>query len=192
MRKAETVLQAGDLAAAAKMFAEAAAVKDFASADHALYRQAYCAAKQDKFAEAGALYAKIPTDFAQSAYVADATIAAGRCFYKADKLDDAAAWLSKAMERKDANSPEAAHWLCRILLRNKKPAEAADLASKQIAAGGDSPYLVNLKLDQADALYEIPDKRAESLACMRSSPPSIPSTRSRRRRSITRLSRHLI
>jgi len=164
MRKAETVLQAGDLAAAAKMFADAAAVKDFASADHAIFRQAYCVAKQDKFAEAGALYAKIPTEFAQSAYVADATIAAGRCFYKADKLDDAATWLGKAVERNDANSAEAAHWLCRILLKNKKPAEAADLAAKQVATGGEGPYLVNLKMDQADALYEIPDKRAESLA----------------------------
>ncbi len=164
MRKAETVLQAGDLAAAAKMFAEAAAVKDFALADYAVYRQAFCAAKQDKFAEAGALFAKIPADFAQSAYVADATIAAGRCFYKADKLDDAATWLGKALEPKNANSPEAAHWLCRILLKNKKAAEAAELAGKQIAAGGDGPYLVQLKMDQADALYEIPEKRAESLA----------------------------
>lgn len=164
MRKAETVLQAGDLAAAAKMFADAAAVKDFASADHAIYRQAYCVAKQDKFAEAGALYAKIPTDFAQSAYAADATIAAGRCFYKADKLDEAATWLGKAVERKDANSAEAAHWLCRILLKNKKPTEAADLAAKQQSAGGQSPYLVNLKMDQADALYEISEKRSESLA----------------------------
>jgi cellulose synthase operon protein C len=164
MRKAETVLQAGDLAAAAAMFAEVAAVKDFASADHAIYRQAFCLAKQDKFAEAGDLYAKVATDFPQSAYVPEATIAAGRCYYKSDKVAEADSWLAKAIDRKDANSAEAAHWRSRILLRTGKPAEAAALAAAQLAAGGNSPYLVHLKMDQADGLYEIPEKRAESLA----------------------------
>ena len=47
MRKAETVLQAGDVATAAKMFGEVAALKDFAAADHALSRQADCLARQE-------------------------------------------------------------------------------------------------------------------------------------------------
>jgi TolA-binding protein len=164
MRKAETVLQAGDVAGAAKMFGEVAAVKDFASADHALYRQGFCQAKLDKYPEAAALYAKVASDFPKSAYVADSTISAGRCFYRADKPAEASAWLQKAVDAKDANSPEAAHWLCRILIKTGKAAEAADLASKQLAAGGDSAFVANLQLDQADALYEIPDMRAESLA----------------------------
>jgi TolA-binding protein len=163
MRKAETVLQAGDVAAAEKAFGEVAAVKDFASADHALYRQAFCQAKLDKYADAAATYAKVATDFPKSPYVPDATISAGRCYYRADKPADATGWLQKAIDAKDANSPEAAHWLCRILIKTGKPAEAAELASAQLAAGGDSPYIANLKLDQADALYEIPNKRAESL-----------------------------
>ena len=164
MRKAETVLQSGDVALAERMFGEAAAVKDFASADHAIYRQAYCLAKQEKFAEAGGLYARIPAEYARSTYVPEATISAGRCFYKADKLDEAAAWLAKAIDQKDADSAEAAHWLCRILLRQKKPAEAAALAAQQVSAGGQSPYLVHLRMDLADGLYELPGKRPEALA----------------------------
>ena len=164
MRKSETVLQAGDVATAARMFGEVAAVKDFASADHAIYRQAYCLAKQEKFAEAGGLYARIPAEYARSTYVPEATISAGRCFYKADKLDDAAAWLAQAIDQREAYSAEAAHWLCRILLRQRKPADAVDLAARQLAAGGDSPYLVHLKMDGADGLYELPGKRAEALA----------------------------
>ena len=164
MRKGETVLQAGDIAGAGKIFGEVAAVKDFASADHALYRQAYCQAKLDKYAEAAALYAKVAADYPKSAYVADSTISAGRCYYRADKPTEAAAWLQKAVDAKGANSPEAAHWLCRILIKGGKATEAADLASKHLAVGGESPFVANLKLDQADALYEIPDKRAESLA----------------------------
>ncbi|MEX2175889.1 MAG: tetratricopeptide repeat protein [Pirellulaceae bacterium] len=163
MRKAETVLQAGDFAAAERQFAEVAAALDFAAADHAVFRQAYCLAKLDQFAAAGALYAKIPSDFAQSAYVPEATIAAGRSFYKADKLEEAAAWLAQSVERKDMHSPEAAHWLSRILIKNKKSAEAAELAARQLAAGGDSPFLVSLQMDRADALHELPDRRAEAL-----------------------------
>lgn len=164
MRKAETVLQAGDVAAAERLFAEVAAVKDFASTDHALYRQAFCQAKLDNYAAAGATYAKVATDFPKSAYVADATLSAGRCLYRADKPAEAAAWLQKAVDAKNASSPEAAHWLCRILIKTGKAAEAADLAGKQLAAGGEGPFVANLKLDQADALYEIPDKRPEALA----------------------------
>ena len=163
LRKAETVLQSGNIAAAEKMFGEIAAIKDFPQVDHALFRQAYCVAKQDKYAEAGALYAHVAGNFPKSVYVPEATMAAGRCFYRADKLEEGAAWLAKAAGAGTKDSAEAAHWLCRIQIRGKKFPEAADLATKLIAAGGNSPYLVNLKLDQADALYEIPERRAESL-----------------------------
>src|SRR5688500_17286874 len=92
MRKAETVLQAGNFAAAEKLFAEVAAVKDFAQADHAVYRQAVALAKQNKFAAAGDLYASIPEDFEKSAYVDDATIAAARCYYQAEEFGEAKQW----------------------------------------------------------------------------------------------------
>ena len=163
MRKAETVLQAGNFAGAEKMFAEVAAVKDFPQTDHAIFRQAYCVAKQDKFAEAGGLYARVASEFPKSVYLPEATMAAGRCFYRADKLEEAASWLAKAAAAGTKDAAEAGHWLCRIQIRSKKFAEAADQAAKLLAAGGDSPYVVNLKLDQADALYEIPARRAESL-----------------------------
>lgn len=163
MRKGETILHAGDYPAAAKIFGEVAAVQDFASADHAIFRQAYAVAKQDKFAEAGALYAKVVIDYPKSAYVNDAVMAAGRSLYKAEQFDVAATWLKRAIDAKSEAAPEAAHWLCRILIRQKKPAEAAQLAAAQIAAGGDSTYVVHLKLDQADALYEIPERRAEAM-----------------------------
>lgn len=163
MRKAETVLQTGDAAAAEKVFAEVAAVKDFASADHALFRQAYAATRQMKDAEAGELYAKLAESFPQSAYVPEAVLAAGRCFYRAQQPDKAAPWFEQVAAKDAANAPEAAHWLCRIYLSKKEPAKAAELAAKTIPAAKDNKYLVNLKLDQADALYEQADKRAESL-----------------------------
>lgn len=176
MRKAETILQAGvkleeggkadeakkAFADAEAMFAAAAAVKDFASADHATYRQALCASKQGKFAEAGALYAKV-ADNAQSVYVKEATLDAGRSFYQAQKYDEAEARFRKVVADGGNDVPEAAHWLARILIDHKKAyAEAAKLAGESVAKAQDSPFLVNLKVDEADAKFETPDTRADA------------------------------
>jgi len=163
MRKAETILQAGDLAAAERMFAEAAASKEFASADHALLRQAFCAAQQGKFSEAGKLYAKLAADFPQSSHVPEAILSAGRSFYRANELTDAVTWFQKAIDADQPGAPEAAHWICRVHLKNGTPAKALALAGKLLAKGGESTFVVHLLMDQADALYESRDTQAEAL-----------------------------
>jgi TolA-binding protein len=166
MRKAETLLQAGDFATAEKMFGEAAATQNFPLADHAMYRQAFCLTKLDKFAEAGQLYAKIVELFPKSERVsiADAALAAGRCFYRGDKLPEAAKWFEQTIANGGTGAPEAAHWLARIYLRNKEPQKASDLAVKFIPAAANGEYAAKLRMDQADALYDIPEKRADSVA----------------------------
>jgi len=163
MRKGETLLQSGDIAGAEKLFAEAASIEGFRLADHALFQQALCQARQDKFEQSAALYAKLATTFPQSPYVSDATMLAGTSFYRSGKFDEAATWLSKSASAGTKSSPEAAHWLCKIYLKQKKFAEALDLATKALPGAADSPFLVHLNLDQADALYELPDRRGEAL-----------------------------
>jgi len=177
MRKAETILQAGiqaeadgkpdeakqRFAEAEKMFAAAAAVEGFASADHAMYRQALCASKQGKFAEAGDLYAQV-ADNPETVYLKEATIDAGRSYYQAQQWDKAEERLRKMLELGGEHVPEAAHWLARILIDQRKEyAEAAKVASDAIPQAEGSDYLVNLKLDQADAKFEIADQRPASL-----------------------------
>ncbi len=164
MRKAETVAQAGTYADAETLFGEVAAVEGFASADHALYRQAYCALQQEKFAEAGALYAKIPTEFKDSEYVPDSTLDAGRCFYRAKQYDNAAKWFDKVVAGKSPQLAEAAHWRCRIHLRNSEYGPAAKLAKATLPKAADSEYLVNLMMDEADAVFETEGKQADALA----------------------------
>ena len=58
---------------------------------------------------------------------------------------------------------EAAHWLCRMHLKNGEPEKAFDLASKWVSKAADSSYLVRLKMDQADSLHDMADRRAESI-----------------------------
>jgi len=164
MRKAETVLQAGNFAAAEKMFAEVAKVQGFGSVDHALNRQAFCLAKLDKFAEAAALYARVATEFTRSVDAAEAALSAGRCYYRAEQFPEAAKWLQKAADAPSAGRDEAAHWLCRIYLRDKQPQQAVDLAKRVLAAADEGPFLVNLQMDQADALYELPKSRPEAVS----------------------------
>jgi cellulose synthase operon protein C len=162
LRKGETLLQGGDVAAAEKQFGQLATAKGIEGVDHALSRQAYCLAKLDRFAEAGAVYAKLASEFGGSSFSQDAALSAGRCFYRANKSDAARQWLEKAVAVRDANSTEGAHWLCRLLIKAGQADEAAQIAAKELAAAR-GPFVDNLALDRADALYEIEGKRAEAL-----------------------------
>ncbi len=177
MRKAETIFQAG-LAAekannaeqakksftdAEKGFAAAAGAKDFKAADHALSRQAFCLSRLGKSAEAAALYAKLATDFPQSPQAADANLTAGRLFNDAKNPDEARKFFEKVVAAGGAPSVEAAHWLCKIELAAKQPAKAYELATKTLAGAKEGAFLPQLKLDQADALYEQPNEKAKSI-----------------------------
>ncbi len=163
MRKADTLLEGGDPAAAESLFAALAQVKTFPLADYAILRQAYCAALAKNDARAAQLYARIPHEYPQTRYVAEATLAAGRAFYRARQWDQATEWLRKVIKDDPDHSAEAAHWLCRLLLANNQPAKAAELAARMIPKAGQGEYLAHLKLDEADALYELSDRRAEAL-----------------------------
>ena len=166
MRKAETILQAGDFAAASTMFAAAAAVEDFPLADHAAYRGAYCLAKLDQFAEAGKAYAELCTTFPKSNYVPEAEMGAASALYKADDKSGAATWLDKVITRGGKDLTEAAHWRCRLYLDAGDASAAEKLATETLAdqAGqAGSEYVPYLKVDQADALYTDDSKRGEAV-----------------------------
>ena len=177
MRKGETVLQAAVaaekedatkakplFAQAETLFAKAAAVENFGDSDHATYRQALATSKQGKFAEAAGLYAKV-ADNADSPYIKDATMDAGRSYYQAKMHDEAANRFRKVLELGGDDKPEAAHWLARILIDQKKQyAEAAKVVADNLAGADGNVYFVNLKLDQGDALFEQGgDKLGEAL-----------------------------
>ncbi len=163
LRLAESVLKAGDAARAAELFGQLAADTNNAAADRALYRQAFCLVKLEKEADAAAAFANLAGKYPKSKYAADATLSAGRLFYRTGKLDEAQKWLEKAAREESDAAAEAAHWLCRIFLKRGKPNEAADLAAKQLEKHSGAPFATNLRLDRADALYEVPEKRQESL-----------------------------
>jgi TolA-binding protein len=162
MRRGETLFAIGQFDAAAKWFAAAAAVKGFAMADHATFRQAAALAQLKQFGQAAPLYASIATKFPQSKYVGSANLAGGKCYYLAGSYDEARGLLDKVAGAGGDTAAEAAHWIARSLLRQKKAADALAAAERALPQGGAGAWGVQLLLDQADAIYEIPERRAQA------------------------------
>ena len=184
MRKAETVLQSGDFDAAEKLFAEVASIPGYRALDHAKFRHAFCIAaradglaKQEKddpdweekqasgYRRAATIFAEIADTMSESPYAEDAVMAAGRSYYRAKDYAAATKWFERIESSDNIAAPEAAHWHARILLNQDKGKEARDLVASVIqrAQQSNHPYLVNLKLDDADALYKEPATQKESV-----------------------------
>lgn len=163
MRKAETVLQSGDVARAEELFRAVAGVERFDSADHALMRQAHCLARLDRIGDAAGVYVALTERYPDSTHVPAAWLGAGRSFYRADRFEEAIPWLTKGVEAGGSTATEAAHWLCRVYLHLQQPDRALAIAEKALAAAADDPFAANLLLDQADALFEVEGRRAEAL-----------------------------
>ncbi len=72
-------------------------------------------------------------------------------------------WLDKAVSAGGAGSVEAAHWLCRIYLRNHEVDKVLQLADRKLPEAGDDAFAPSLRLDKADAMYDAEGRRAESL-----------------------------
>jgi TolA-binding protein len=164
MREADTLLAAKDFAKAEKQFALVARAPGFKLADYATLRQALAMYEQKKYAEAANLYAALVKDFPKSQYVAAATLSAGNCFYLANMQKEARVWLGRVVAAGGDDAPEAAHWMARSLLKDNQPAEAVAVVEKVLPAAAKSPQFALLKTDRADALYEIPERRRESVA----------------------------
>ncbi len=164
VRKADTLLAAGQLADAEHEFAAAAAKPGFTLADYATFREAAALAAEKKYAEAAAAYASVPQKFPKSSYIPQATLAAGNCFYLAGNQPEARKWLGKVLDAGGAEAVDSAHWIARSWLSDKNPAEALAVADKLLPASKGTARQVDLLLDKADALYDLPGRRGESAA----------------------------
>ncbi len=164
LRRAETLYALEDFAAAEKWFASAAAAKDFPLADLAVMRQAASLVEQNKLAEAAALYAALPQRFPDSTHRQAALLAAGNTFYQLGELDAAASAFEPAAAGNDPTAVEAARWLAQIHLRQQHPDKALAIAERTLPKAKDTQQAAPLMLVVADALYEIPARRKESIA----------------------------
>ncbi|MHB8897402.1 MAG: tetratricopeptide repeat protein [Thermoguttaceae bacterium] len=174
LRRGGTLLALEQPKDAVGYFAEAAGLAGFAMADLATFRQAEALARSQQYPAAADLYATLRTRFPKSEHATAATLAAGKCYYLAQRFDQALVTLADLLGAAGDAAPEAAHWTSRSLLRLGRPVEALAVAEAAVKAAQGSPLAAALLVDQADALYEIPDRKAESIAPYASVAESFP------------------
>jgi TolA-binding protein len=110
-----------------------------------------------------------------------AAVMAGRAFAEAGKIDDARTWLAVAAGAGGPLKLDAAHRLALLELDAKRPEAALDVAGKALAAAADDSRadqatVAALALDQADALWAIPGRRADAIAAFLSVSDRYPAT----------------
>ncbi len=164
MRQADTQLAAKKYGAAAAGFLAAAETPGFPLADYARLRRGACLYEQQQYEQAAGQYVELVEKHPQSSYVGAATLAAGKSFYLAGKYPQAREWLKRRQEQGGPEAFEAVHWTARTLLEEKRPAAALQAVEEVLPDAADRPWFPQLLMDRADALYELPERRAESVA----------------------------
>lgn len=154
----------GKYAEAMPPLQQAADTANFELADLALLRLAECLAEQNESDQAVERYKALPGKFPKSKYAGAARVAAGKLLYAAAKYPQAQETLAPAISAADENSPEAAYWLSKTLLKLNQAPQALAEIEKAIQASAQSKFLPALVLGRIDVLYEMPDRRKETVS----------------------------
>lgn len=163
MRQAEILFTKNSYQQALALFSQVSTVDGFRLADVAMLRQARCLYELDQFDKAGNLYWNVPRQFEQTKHYDTAVLAGGKCFFLDGQYDVARTGLEIVAKRDVPEAAEAKMWIARSFLKEGDAAKALTTLDAAIAAHEDSPELPQLLLARVDAVYEIPDRRAESV-----------------------------
>jgi len=132
----------------------------------ARFQQAYCLERLGQHSEAATVYQSVADD-PNSQHKTQSLAYAGNNFLTAGETEKARLALEKAITVDSKYGPDAAHTLIEEIYLKAEPPQtqkAYDLATAWIPKSSESPALVSLKLDQANAIYAIPERRKESVA----------------------------
>ena len=165
LRLGDLKIMQRDFSAAVASFEKAIAEsEDDADKSYAIFRQAYALVQNGKPNEAAVRYDRLQKEFPRSPYAANATLASGQSLYRGGDIDRAAERFEKVLgQNNSVAATEAAHWLARIKLSKGDPASAVEIAERQIKAGVDGDFSVDLRVDLAEALSMNPETIAESI-----------------------------
>lgn len=163
MRQGETLLSMKRYPEAEKLFAAAASTPNFPHADFALLQQGSSLSARGQYKQAAAVYRTLMTSFPQSKYLATAQMESGKCAYLAGDYAGARAALTKIANAEGVVGLEATHWIARTYLKENQAGPALKLVEAALPAAANSPFRVQLEMDRADIVYEIPERRAEAV-----------------------------
>ncbi|MGQ9504754.1 MAG: tetratricopeptide repeat protein [Thermogutta sp.] len=161
-RLGEVLYALGNFAEAELAFRKAGGDSRFVDADLAVIRTGDSLVQLKRFDEAAQQYASVEKRFPQSSRIAQAILAAGRCYYLAANYDSALPFLTRAAQAQETQG-EALHWLARCYLKKNLPEQVIATVQKPLADAAPPPWGARLTLDRADALYQIPHRQAEAI-----------------------------
>ena len=166
--RSDLAAKAGRHADAEKILAPVAAKKGSRQAD-ALDRLGQARWNQGNWTGAAEAFVRLASEHPGSPLAKKAVITAGRALVEADKPAEARPLLEQAAAGAGADAIDAAHRLAMLELDAKNPARALEVATRALLAAADRPgvdpaLIPRLELDRAEALWQIPDRKAEAAA----------------------------
>jgi TolA-binding protein len=117
---------------------------------------------QKKHREAAEAYARLATRFPDAAVSKAAAMSAAIAFLDAKETGRAKEWFAKVEAAGGPRAVEAAHLLATLELEAGRAAEALAVADRALARKPTDRFLPAVLLDRADALWELPDRRADA------------------------------
>ena len=148
---------------AAVEFDAASKIPEFPLASFARFRLGQTKIDQGKLAEAAQVLSEIPGKYPDSEYRFESQKLAGRCFYMIDKFKEAEQSLQEIAKANEPAAAEAAYWLGKTQLKLNQPDKALQTVEQAINRYGASSFIAHLKLLRIDMLYELPQRRIETL-----------------------------
>ncbi|MEM6364481.1 MAG: tetratricopeptide repeat protein [Planctomycetota bacterium] len=183
-------LRLGDLAIESKSYGEAVGHFDALmnqpnvnvdDASYAMVRKGFALSRSNRLSDAFSTYESLIKRFPDSSYADAATLASGQTAYQIGDDKSAMTRFQQVIKRADrstessdiAAATEATHWLARIKLKSSdatssnSASDAFELVQRRLRAGVAGKYAAWLRLDAAEALSRIPDRRADALTAYR-------------------------
>jgi TolA-binding protein len=130
----------------------------------ALYALGAVRAELGEYAAAAKSYEQLLEKPPKDEDTTTARLEGGKCYYLSDKYAESRRLLAPLLDAESKVAAEAAHWTARCLLKERQPLEALRLLEKILPQSAKGPWEPQLLLDQADATYEIPERRQEAAA----------------------------
>jgi len=161
-RLGEVSYALGNFPEAELAFRKAGADSRFRDADLAVIRTGDALVQLKRYDEAAQQYASVEKRFPNSSRVAQAILAAGRCYYLSGNYENALSLLTRASQA-DETQAEALHWLARCYLKKNQPDQVIAAVQKSAIERAQPLWAAHLTLDRADALYQIPERRTEAI-----------------------------
>lgn len=130
--------------------------------DYALLRLGYAVSLDGPGDQAADYYSQLLEKYPESQHAGTAALSLGQLLFKRGQYEEAVQRFHGVLAAQDSQSADAAHWIAITRLRQGKPEEALQVIKSALQWAEDTPNLVNLQMDYADALYAIPTRLDEA------------------------------